>query len=205
MSDAIREELEDFLFEHGHSSLLAYLGLPNNTTTSERRLAFSARRKWAQKQRNNTKYRRECDWLLRNYRLLEEILLTDGGIPQSGPLDADVTVEELGLEDLFAEHVDFSSVQDPNSDPDVSPASPVAVHSLDHDFHMLDLQTQLHRAEQKGQLSAAWLRDLRQLVALGSLTEQQAALLLRDETSWRRDIDKNDTQNQDRTPLNGGK
>lgn len=77
MSASLQSELQAFLSVQQQPSLLAYLGLDPSSPGAVRRRALQTRRAWAQQQRNNPKYREECDWLLRRGRFLESALLSE--------------------------------------------------------------------------------------------------------------------------------
>ncbi|MEE2750548.1 MAG: DnaJ domain-containing protein [Myxococcota bacterium] len=69
--------VDQFLRITEHSSLLEYLSLAEDTPLEESQRRVSERRRWAQAQQANPRYRDESLWLLRNGSLFERLLVDE--------------------------------------------------------------------------------------------------------------------------------
>ncbi|MCB9758530.1 MAG: hypothetical protein H6739_01690 [Alphaproteobacteria bacterium] len=74
-SDKAYAEIASFLKDVGQSSLFDYYGLPRDADDGAIADAILARRKWAQSQQANPKFKNEARWLIRNHGLVQRVLL----------------------------------------------------------------------------------------------------------------------------------
>lgn len=101
------EEIHRFLAELGRESLFDYLGVAAEASDDELRQTLAQRRRWAQAQQANPKFRSEAVWLIRNSALLEQTLLTEREAYTSH-LDAGEDKKNLELLSLFIRGTMFS-------------------------------------------------------------------------------------------------
>lgn len=71
------EELSDFLRRVDHESLFDYYGVRSDAPRPVLEQAIASRRRWAQAQQANPKYRVEAVWLIRNNNRVKSLLLDE--------------------------------------------------------------------------------------------------------------------------------
>ena len=68
-------EIDRFLLSTGKENLYDYLGTEPAASTEERETAITSKRKWAQGQQSNPKYKQEAVWFIRHLALCQEAVL----------------------------------------------------------------------------------------------------------------------------------
>ena len=77
ITSAHLEAIDRFLTEVGQESLFDYYGAPPDAPDSEFESRIGARRRWAQAQQANPKFRAEAVWLIRNQITIKKALLKE--------------------------------------------------------------------------------------------------------------------------------
>ena len=101
------EAIDRFLNEVGRDTLYDYLELASGASDDELRQPLATRRRWAQAQQANPKFRAEAVWLIRNTGLLEQALLEEREA-YTLHLDAGEDQKKLQLLSLFIRGTLFS-------------------------------------------------------------------------------------------------
>jgi hypothetical protein len=92
--------VEAFLQQRGATDLYAYLKLTDDADLAEVEAALKKRRRWAQGQQSNPKYRSEAVWLIKNLSTLHHVLLEQGADYRSH-LDSARSAEALATLEPF--------------------------------------------------------------------------------------------------------
>jgi hypothetical protein len=115
MSTAGFEEIDRFLAEVGRESLFDYYGASPDAEDAELSSLISARRRWAQAQQANPKFRNEARWLIRNQAAIKNALLEERAAYRQH-LDEGAEDKNLELLSLFIRGTMFSGRFTPDAE-----------------------------------------------------------------------------------------
>ena len=194
MLEQLETSLAHFLHEQETTDLFAYLQIPTGASTDLREQALRRRRDWAQAQRNNTKFRRESTWIIKNYRALHEVFVRQP--------------------DTYREMMERSAVSTPPGVPQ-QPSIRDELLRLFDDIDQVDailaleqpVEPQLHTTSRRIMRSVAvrgiipddLLDSLMKTGADEGLSEEQMAFLLQDEERWWARLGGYDVDHEDST------
>ena len=103
------EAIDGFLSARGAADLYAYLGASPEDPADQLARLISERRRWAQAQQSNRKFRDEARWVIQNMELVQRVLVQEGSQYQahleSRALDAAIEALRPYIEGAVAEGV----------------------------------------------------------------------------------------------------